>query len=78
VKSIGNLVPLNVYGWDLASAKVTIPYNYYQAYYGMLVIEDGWITISLSPTIEIPKQAWYGSSVKFVYSEYFGYWSKWS
>jgi len=78
VKSIGNLVPLNVYGWDLASAKVTIPYNYYQAYYGLFVIEDGWITISLSPTVEVPAQAWYGSSVKFVYSEYFGYWSKWS
>jgi len=78
VKSIGSLIPLNVYGWDLASAKVTIPYNYYQAYYGMFVIEDGWITISLSPTVEVPAQAWYGSSVKFVYSEYFGYWSKWS
>jgi hypothetical protein len=82
VKSIGNLVPLNVYGWDLASAKVTIPYNYYQAYYGMFVIEDGWITISLSPTVEVPKQAWYGSlygqNTKFYYHNELGFWTYFS
>ncbi|MGC9069253.1 MAG: hypothetical protein ACP5IZ_09830, partial [Thermoprotei archaeon] len=77
VSNIGQLIPLIVYGWSFSSSyKASIPYNYYQAFYGIFTIEAGWITPTLTPSVEIPSQAWYVSKIRYNYNPNYGYWEK--